>query len=353
MIEELFWDKQYRQHIGKMIAICYRYVGNRQLAEDLAHDAFLKAIEKSDTYKGIGLFEGWLRQITINTVLMYIREQKKMNIVDNPDIEITDEQDQPLDANDDNDKLNAVLKANFSQEEIIAAIQQLPERHRLVFNLYVFEKYSHKLISTTLGITVTTSKVTLVRTRKELQEILYKKTKNKILPMMILLTFIANSGKAMDRLCRNKIGNLVLAPAQPLSMTTVNWAAMPKANVSLWFVQQQHEIYAGLAIAALSSAITYGLVAPRTSTPPMVTPTQPQPIVISSDTTTTHQTPSTVEVNTQTAFSSSQQPATTPQTDTNNIQPADEAKSTDTIVIKKIRKTQKRIVIQDIKTQKN
>lgn len=50
MTKEEFWSKQYKSHIGKMVGVCYRYVGDWQVAEDLAQDAFLHAIEKSDTY---------------------------------------------------------------------------------------------------------------------------------------------------------------------------------------------------------------------------------------------------------------------------------------------------------------
>ena len=48
MQAQQFWTRTYQKNIGKMIGVCYRYVGDRSVAEDLAHEAFLKAIEKSD-----------------------------------------------------------------------------------------------------------------------------------------------------------------------------------------------------------------------------------------------------------------------------------------------------------------
>ena len=56
MNQEAFWGRQYEQNIDRMVGVCYRYVGDLPLAEDLAHDAFLKAIEKSDTYHATGKF---------------------------------------------------------------------------------------------------------------------------------------------------------------------------------------------------------------------------------------------------------------------------------------------------------
>ena len=49
-----FWTKAYQRNIGKMVGVCCRYVGDRAVAEDLAHEAFLKAIEKSGTYRRLG-----------------------------------------------------------------------------------------------------------------------------------------------------------------------------------------------------------------------------------------------------------------------------------------------------------
>ena len=54
-----FWTKAYQRNIAKMVGMCCRYVGDRAVAEDLAHEAFLKAIEKSGTYRRLGSFDGW------------------------------------------------------------------------------------------------------------------------------------------------------------------------------------------------------------------------------------------------------------------------------------------------------
>ena len=118
-----FWAKAYQRHIGKLVGVCYRYVGDWQVAEDLAQDAFLRAIEKSDTYHAWGSFERWLKKIAINEALMYLRNRPEM----------------------------------------------VPDKQRTVFNLYAVEHYSHAKIAETLGISVANSKVLLSRARAELQ----------------------------------------------------------------------------------------------------------------------------------------------------------------------------------------
>lgn len=154
MTKEEFWSKQYKSHIGKMVGVCYRYVGDWQVAEDLAQDAFLKAMEKGSTYHGWGSFEGWLKKIAVNEALMYLRSQPEMVemsdgiTVENPLPE------EPLE-----------MEPAFSQEELLDAISKLPAMQRAVFNLYAVDQYSHKQIARALDISEVNSKVLLNRAR--------------------------------------------------------------------------------------------------------------------------------------------------------------------------------------------
>ena len=153
-----FWAKQYRSHIGKMVGVCYRYVGDWQVAEDLAQDAFLRAIEKSGTYHAWGSFEGWLKKIAVNEALMYLRNRPEM-------VEI----DEAMTVEEPLTDAPQGMEAKFSQEELLELIGKLPVKQRTVFNLYAVEHYSHKEIAKTLNISVANSKVLLNRARGELQ----------------------------------------------------------------------------------------------------------------------------------------------------------------------------------------
>ncbi|MBK6479586.1 MAG: RNA polymerase sigma factor [Saprospiraceae bacterium] len=100
--------------------ICYRYTSSVQIAHDLAHDAFLKAIEKSETYRGTGAFEGWLRKITINVALEYLREQKK-------NLKLTDwvRENTKYAEFQENDLMEE--KNDHTESELLAVINQLPD----------------------------------------------------------------------------------------------------------------------------------------------------------------------------------------------------------------------------------
>lgn len=73
-----FWEYTYQRNIGRLIGLCYRYVGNKEISEDIAHNSFLTAIEKSDSYKSLGHFDAWLRKITLNNALQHLKNEKKM-----------------------------------------------------------------------------------------------------------------------------------------------------------------------------------------------------------------------------------------------------------------------------------
>lgn len=166
-----FWAKQYKSHIGKMVGVCYRYVGDWPLAEDLAQEAFLKAIEKGHTFRAWGSFASWLKKIAVNEALMYLRSRPEMVEMDDefPDGEEMELPEEPL-----------VNRAEFTQEELLEIVGKLPVKQRTVFNLYAVEHYPHKRIAETLGISEANSKVLLSRARAELQQRLLIRAREKV-----------------------------------------------------------------------------------------------------------------------------------------------------------------------------
>ena len=218
MQAQQFWTRTYQKNIGKMIGVCYRYVGDRTVAEDLAHEAFLKAIEKSDHYHNFGRFDAWLMRINLNNTLDYLRKQPHFQSVDDMDVRDngTEMEEEPLPA------------ADFTEQEILEAICSLPDRQRAVFNLYVFEKQKHSQIAETLHIGVRSSKRYLSEARTQLQAMLINIHKRKKSLLMVLLPFIPHKAHAIDRLCRTKLQHLAFAPAQTSPLAAVNWAASPK-----------------------------------------------------------------------------------------------------------------------------
>ena len=149
-----------------MMAICLRYAQSRDEAEDILSEAFLKIFKYMGTYRNEGSFEGWMKRIMINHALNYYRRNRK-----NPFLETIDaisETDILKDETPSSDH------APVSAEVLLALIQKLPRGYRMVFNLYVFEEYSHKEIGVMLGISENTSKTQLLKARKMLRKKMFE-----------------------------------------------------------------------------------------------------------------------------------------------------------------------------------
>lgn len=140
---------------SKLFASCLKYAPNYQEAQDILQDSFITIYSKIDQFKDEGSFEGWCRRIAVNTALMRYRGAKVVDLVNEE--QIKDEAIE-IEENDDVD-LNTML----------SMIQQLPDRYRMVFSMYVLDDFSHKEIANMMNITVGTSKSNLARARQQLK----------------------------------------------------------------------------------------------------------------------------------------------------------------------------------------
>ena len=140
---------------GKLFSVCLKYSRNYTEAEDNLQDAFIIIFKKIHQYKHKGSFEGWLKRIVINTVLQRYRKEKVFDMVNENTVEAED-----VDVEDTPVSLDILLQC----------IQKLPDRYRLVFNLYVLDGYAHKDIADMLDISEGTSKSNLSRARQILKK---------------------------------------------------------------------------------------------------------------------------------------------------------------------------------------
>ena len=216
---EEFWDIAYRDNAPALLGILRRYVKDESIAQDLLHEVFITAIDKYDSYAGKGSFEGWLYRVAVNTALMYLRNERNRYVT--MDVETWCAASLP-DGDDTGDRQiddarAAIEAAEFSGEELLAAIDRLPEHHKLVFNMYVMDDFSHRQIATELNISQGTSKSHLARARKKIQHFLYedamnrKKIRDKRWASALLLLFPAKE-HYIDRLYRKGLSNFRLLP---------------------------------------------------------------------------------------------------------------------------------------------
>lgn len=157
-------QKRLFNHLApKMMAVCLRYMGNREDAEDVLQEGFVTLFTKLESYNGSGSFEGWARKIFVNTALMHLRKTDVLG--GSEDIEearaLFTEDPTPLE--------------RIGYNDLMKMISSLPPDARTVFNMYVVEGFSHKEIAAALGCSEATSRSKLQRARIQLQYMISKR----------------------------------------------------------------------------------------------------------------------------------------------------------------------------------
>ena len=153
------YKELYECYAGRLLGVCLRYVSNRERAEDLLHDGFLKIFASFDkfTWRGDGSLRAWMERIMVNGALQYLRRNDILSQSASLD-DVPEAYEEP-DASD----IDTIPKTVLMQ-----FISQLPPGYRTVLNLYVFEGKSHKEIAALLGINEKSSASQLARAKASL-----------------------------------------------------------------------------------------------------------------------------------------------------------------------------------------
>ena len=147
------------------MSICMRYAGSTDEAADMLNEGFLKVFSNLDKYENTGSFEAWLKRVVCNAALDYRRKYDRTVTF----IELEDIPDNRLADNSMNDAVS-----RMSSQEMVELIQLLPPVTRTVFNLFVFEGYSHSEIASQLNMTENTSAWHVNQARTKLKAAIMK-----------------------------------------------------------------------------------------------------------------------------------------------------------------------------------
>ncbi|SRR6185437_850531 len=145
----VFQEYLYKTYYSLFLKICARYAKNMQDAEQLLNDGFLRIFAHIDKYGGTGSFEGWMKKVLVNTCLDYLRSSAFKSSMKMQFNETMVERESASINN------NGLEKIEF--KELVNLIQSLPAMTRTVFNLFVFEGYTHSQIAGLLEINEGTS----------------------------------------------------------------------------------------------------------------------------------------------------------------------------------------------------
>ncbi len=151
----------YNRYAPVLYGICLRYASSHFEAQEMLQEGFIKVFSSLSSFSSKGSFEGWVKRIVVNNALNYIRSNSSQKLF--------------ADFKDAEEMADIVTETDESSpppdtETMLRLIQQLPEGYRMIFNLYVFENFTHKEIAETTGISENTSKTQLMRARQLLQK---------------------------------------------------------------------------------------------------------------------------------------------------------------------------------------
>jgi RNA polymerase sigma factor (sigma-70 family) len=153
----------YNRYSPKMLAVCYRFAHNRDDAEDMLQEGFIKVFKQLHTFENRGAFEGWIRRIVVHTCINILKKNKKfsesVNILHATGVQVREE------------SVQGIVQA----KQVVECIRLLPVGYRTVLNLYAIEGFSHKEISQMLDIEESTSRSQFTRAKAMLEEILIRK----------------------------------------------------------------------------------------------------------------------------------------------------------------------------------
>ena len=153
----------YNRFSPRMLGVCYRFAKNREDAEDMLQDGFIKVFTQLHQYRNEGALEGWIRRIIVHTCINILKKNKKfadsVDIIHATNIHIKE------------DMIPSIMQA----KQVVECIRLLPLGYRTVLNLYAIEGYSHKEIAKMLEIEESTSRSQYTRAKAMLEDVLIKK----------------------------------------------------------------------------------------------------------------------------------------------------------------------------------
>lgn len=146
----------YEQYAGRMFSVCLRYAGDRDTAQDLLHDGFLKVFSSFDkfSWRGEGSLRAWMERVFVNIALQYLRKN-----------DVIKQSDSLERLPDDYEELEESDVDVIPETVLMQFVRELPAGYRTVFNLYIFEEKSHKEIARILGINEKSSASQLFRAK--------------------------------------------------------------------------------------------------------------------------------------------------------------------------------------------
>ena len=161
------YGKIVSRYRGRLYNFVFRFVGDRETAEDIVQETFLRAFKKRKDYRAIANFSTWLFTIAGNLAKSELRRRKRWRLFS---LHRDDDSDAALDLPDESYRPDRLAESSMADLQIQQAIMSLPANYRQVILLRDVEGFSYQEISETINCPVGTVKSRVNRARLRLQQ---------------------------------------------------------------------------------------------------------------------------------------------------------------------------------------
>jgi RNA polymerase sigma-70 factor (ECF subfamily) len=147
----------YEELAPQMLGVCMRYTHSRDEAQDVLHDGFIKVYENIGKLQDVSSLESWVYHIMVNQAVDYVKSNAQVVYFDTnslADIAVDDDGELDLDY------------TNSRAKDVVAVLQSMPERLRVVFNMHAVEEISYEEIAKRLKLPMATVRSQMARAKR-------------------------------------------------------------------------------------------------------------------------------------------------------------------------------------------
>jgi RNA polymerase sigma-70 factor (ECF subfamily) len=143
----------YQLHAATLLGVCYRYTKNKEDAEDILQEGFIKVFRNIHQFKREGPFEAWIRRIMVNTAISYLRKHSRYR----NELQVEEIILHPISSENP--------EISIDTKDLIECIRTLPISYQTVFNLFAIEGFDHQEIADLLQMNINTVRSQYSRAR--------------------------------------------------------------------------------------------------------------------------------------------------------------------------------------------
>lgn len=149
----------YEKYAPEMMNVCLRYCSDKPTAKDVMQEGFIRVFQHIGQLQDVKKLKPWIKQIMVNTVLMKIRKKESLVFYS----------DELLDTFQEAEVFSDETY-QYTENDLKRILHEMPKGYKVIFNMYVFDDFSHQEIAETLNISESTSKSQLSRARSFLRK---------------------------------------------------------------------------------------------------------------------------------------------------------------------------------------